>query len=100
VDGFTALKDAGVVIIFAAFVIYMTREMTKFVNRRDEQWKELLTDLIDRVEKLSDRLARNTAVLVLLYRDKGPDSASKQLIEEFLDECNGGEGGYKKSSRS
>lgn len=78
------------VIIFAAFVIYMSREMTKFVNQRDEQWKELLTELTDKIERLSDRLARNTAVLVLLYRDKGPDSAAKQLIEEFLDERSNG----------
>lgn len=91
--------ELGIVGLFAAFVIYSAREMRAFVEGRDKQWKELLIELTDEVKYLADKVAKNTAILVLLYRDKSDDSAAKQLIEEFLDECSDSQGNVKNAHR-
>jgi len=58
------LIEAGIAGVFAVFVIIMTREFIKYMNKRDE----IITNLSQNVADLTTNIAQLTQVVEALHR--------------------------------
>lgn len=75
--------------IFIWFVITMTGKMTEFVDKRDQQWREIISSQTQVLNDLSYQVSRNTAILLLLYQSEGKDDTARNLINEILRDVRG-----------